>query len=112
MHLYVLFFFKRRIPKFFHYIYNYNLQEYLETVFLNKKTDCFILRPSFKNNEKMLIISYYLKNENTINHKYIIKENNYWIGSLYHNNNLNCYKEVNVEKLIDKMMKDFEPIIQ
>ena len=106
------FFFKRRIPKFFHYINNDNLEKYLKTVFLNKKTNSFILRPSFKNNEKTLILTYYLKNENTINHKYLIKENDYWIGSLYYNNNVNCYKQVNVEKLIDKLMKDFEPIIQ
>ena len=30
------FFFKRRIPKFFHYINNDNLQEYLETVFIEE----------------------------------------------------------------------------
>ena len=106
------FFFKRRIPKFFHYIEKDNLEEYLKTVFLNKNTNCFILRPSFKNNEKTLILTYYLKNDNTINHKYVIKENNYWHSSLYYNNTVNYYKEVNIEKLTDKMMKDFEPITQ
>ncbi len=104
------FFFKHRIPKYFHYINEDNLENEIKKIFSGKENNCFIVRRNIKDNEKTLIITYFVKNNNIISNKYIIKFNNLWLGSLYFNNKIYGDKEKDVEKLIENMMKEFEPI--
>ena len=104
------FFFKHRIPKYFHYIDEGNLEDEIKKIFSGKENNCFIVRRNIKDNEKTLIITYFVKNNNTFYNKYIIKFDNLWRGSIYFNNKIYGNKEKDVEKLIKKMMIDFEPI--
>lgn len=104
------FFFKLRIPKYFHYINENNLEDEITKIFSGKENNCFIIRRNINTNNKSLIITYFIKNDNTIRHKYIIKVKNYWHGYLYINNKVYGNEEKDVEILIDKMMKDFAPI--
>ena len=104
------FFFKRRIPKYFHYINEDNLEDEITNIFSEKENNCFIVRRNINTNKKSLIITYFIKNDNMVRNKYIIKVKNYWHGYLYINNKVNGNKEKDVETLIDKMMKDFIPI--
>ena len=104
------FFFKHRIPKYFHYINEDNLEDEITNIFSEKENNCFIVRRNINTNNKSLIITYFIKNDNMVRNKYIIKVKNYWHGYLYINNKVNGNKEKDVETLIDKMMKDFIPI--
>ena len=104
------FFFKHRIPKYFHYIDEGNLEDEIKKIFSGKENNCFILRRNINTNNNSLIITYFIKNDNRIRHKYIIKYKNFWHGYLYINNKVNGNKEKDIEELIDKMMKDFIPI--
>lgn len=104
------FFFKHRIPKYFHYINEDNLEDEITNIFSGKENNCYILRRNINTNNNSLIITYFIKNDNRIRHKYIIKYKNFWHGYLYINNKVNGNKEKYIEELIDKMMKDFIPI--
>ena len=104
------FFFKHRIPKYFHYINEDNLEDEITNIFSEKENNCFIVRRNINTNNKSLIITYFIKNDNMVRNKYIIKVKNYWHGYLYINNKVNGNKEKDIETLIDKMMKDFIPI--
>ena len=54
------FFFKRKIPKYFHFIEKTKVQEYVNNIFSDVKKNSFFIRPSFADNKNQLVIEYYL----------------------------------------------------
>jgi hypothetical protein len=100
------YFFKRRIPKYFYFLNENNLEENLNEIFKNIKTN-FILRRNIDNIDNNLILTYKNHNSKIFENIIIKKIDNFWI----YNGNIiteKYYKKEYIEDIIKILIKEKE----